>query len=552
MKLFPEYYDPPKKSYSHGESIFFDRLQKCDMEGTAFNSLYLREHPKTKISESDFVLVTENGVLVIEVKGGGVVRNNNGTFTYRNRNGHSKVDRRGPFKQAEQAMWAIKDYLDSKDKELLKGVLIDWAVSFPETSFELTSPEWQDWQIYDTRYSLDDTGGKTNAWLKKIFKEMHLKWPGKRKLSKSDIEKIAQELRPRFATFPNLSLLGSSINQEMKMMTEVQLQIAENDAYLDRALITGGAGTGKTVIASHLGRKWANGGEKVLILTPSAALANHIAVAQKNEKVAFHKDLSEWLHIKTPEDLTNDQSYDYLLVDEAQDLMDEGLFQIIDKNLKGGSEKGKWRIFLDKNNQADIVGKFDNGTFKKFEEFSSRPTIHLTTNCRNTKEIVRQIQMLAQADIGIPTVTKGHNPEIHYSTNKEDSAKRLERIIKQLLVSNVQASDITVLTSLAEDLTSSPWLVSKDIRSKFTRFKSDFPLQPNRRTIQVATPMEFKGLETNYAIYTDVPPDFFDNPKSKSEFYVALTRAKFQFFAILPDSSKNTVLQLLREFQKEP
>ena len=63
---------------SGAERIVFDLLKGSNVPGVAFHSLLLSEHEVNPTGEADFVIVSTKGLLVIEVKGGSVAREEDG------------------------------------------------------------------------------------------------------------------------------------------------------------------------------------------------------------------------------------------------------------------------------------------------------------------------------------------------------------------------------------------------------------------------------------------------------------------------------------------
>ena len=67
---------------STAERIVFDLLRGSKVPGVAFHSLLLSEHEINPTGEADFVVVSPKGLLVIEVKGGTVAREEDGIWSF--------------------------------------------------------------------------------------------------------------------------------------------------------------------------------------------------------------------------------------------------------------------------------------------------------------------------------------------------------------------------------------------------------------------------------------------------------------------------------------
>ena len=107
----------------------FSLLEATDMGpyAMAFHSLNLSEHHYKVAGEIDFLVVTTDVVLVIEVKGGRVARRQ-GIWLYTDRFGTEHKNSEGPFRQATSAMFSLRDRLvDRFGNTDLKQLPIDFV-----------------------------------------------------------------------------------------------------------------------------------------------------------------------------------------------------------------------------------------------------------------------------------------------------------------------------------------------------------------------------------------------------------------------------------------
>jgi len=80
------------------------------------------------------------------------------------------------------------------------------------------------------------------------------------------------------------------------------------------------------------------------------------------------------------------EQYDYLIVDEGQDLFRLNYLQCLNKLVKGGLNEGNWLIFYDNNqNIYNSNDQFD-ACLDKLKGYGAA-SFKLTINCRNTKQI---------------------------------------------------------------------------------------------------------------------------------------------------------------------
>ena len=114
------------------------------------HSLAIADHVRQVEGEADFVVIAPGlGVLVIEVKSHrSVSRLADGTWQL----GSQPPTARGPFQQAQEAMYSLRQYLVSRNVSL-RSVPVCYAAWFTgvraRDSFS-ASPEWHDWQVLDS------------------------------------------------------------------------------------------------------------------------------------------------------------------------------------------------------------------------------------------------------------------------------------------------------------------------------------------------------------------------------------------------------------------
>ena len=104
---------------------------------TALHSLDIADHHSQVIGECDFVLIIPGqGLLCVEVKGCRSLKVDKGLWYYGSK---PQGDKRGPFKQAADNMYSIRNYLFKNRPDFSR--LVFWsAVIFPYISFCKSSP----------------------------------------------------------------------------------------------------------------------------------------------------------------------------------------------------------------------------------------------------------------------------------------------------------------------------------------------------------------------------------------------------------------------------
>jgi hypothetical protein len=140
------------------------------------------------------------------------------------------------------------------------------------------------------------------------------------------------------------------------------------------------------------------------------------------------------------------EQYDSLIIDEAQDVLTDGYIAPFSKILRGGLDKGNWYMFLDPENQKNIFAKLDNEVFQKLKDVSTAFT--LTVNCRNTKPIALQTEILSGISTAKVKKVEGVPVQYIWYENETEQAIKVTEAIDRILDQGVKAGDITILSPL--------------------------------------------------------------------------------------------------------
>ncbi len=217
-----------------------------------------------------------------------------------------------------------------------------------------------------------------------------------------------------------------------------------------------------------------------------------------------------------------------MIVDEGQDLFNWEDIEFLESILEGGLKDGEWYIFHDVNNQS---GLFTKGELDQTQEILDylqdyAPTnIPLTTNCRNTKTILKKVQDTLQLDMG--NKGTGLGPEIcEFKATKENASEILKTELNRLLKAGVPSNSMTILSPLSYEKS----LVSNlpdQIKNKIIKLDDfsvrEFPVQE----ISFSEIKDFKGLENEVIIIVDlIDPIHIKNTPGKIQHYVAMSRAR--------------------------
>lgn len=561
MRMLPS---TPYRTGSRAELKVFDRLRaafadRADWHLTALHSLNLPTHAYKRFGEIDFVLVGRPGLFVLEVKGGGVACHQ-GVWSTINRQGERQTLRESPFRQAESALHALVERLERHlGTAVIDRFPIGYGVIFPDCDWDLTGAEWDRALLADARAARN-----LERWLEGLFRYWHQRaeqrpdqhpnlrtgvdpgqrpgnHPGQYSGRRADqhpgecpaarragvgagpgpdpatIAAVIDFLRPEVEVAVPLHVQVEEIAERVSALTQDQMRFLDAVDANPRVLCSGGAGTGKTFLALELARRWAADGRQVLLachspwlrhwLAERFALPNlTVAMADKAQVAARRAGL---------------ERFDALIVDEGQDLLRLALLDPLDRVLAGGLDQGRWCWFQDINNQAGLFGPPEPEALALLESLA--PTrLPLTTNCRNTRQIIDLVQRTLGVDMGVRGSGDGPAVVAHQARTSAEALRFLHAEIDRLTgPGGLTPGEITLLSpqpfasSLAARL---PPALAAGIAVLDEYALRTFP--PSR--ISFAGISAFKGLENEAVIVTDLPRPTAPTPWH----YVALSRAR--------------------------
>lgn len=515
MKIFPTVISAATPSKA--ERMVFQVLAGVDLGNHAlgFHSVNLSEHDYKVSGEIDFVILSPRGLLVLEVKGGGVACND-GVWFYINRAGKTVRNSEGPFGQAESAMFSLHDRL-AEDVDV-SGLRFGYAVVTPDIRFDVNSVSWDSEIIVDGPQLSSGSAGLEDAllriydyWAKKIS---HKKGPA----HIGTVQRVAELLRPSFEKVPSIAYRADALERRMESLTNQQYKLLDQVEDCRRFLCRGGAGTGKTFMLAELARRHADQGSSVLVTCASDVLCSYLRgrLPVSVDVVPF-----DALHVGAK------NQYDVVLFDEAQDVLDFASLEVMERINKGGIEKGVWGIFYDDNLQASMFGIFDPETVTYLAEFGM--PLKLSENCRNTRDIADQTKLATGGDIGFPVVGDGPPVEYGYYDEVEEQLGLLQDTLDRLIDDDVAQGHVTILSPLEFDESVVAHLPKRFKVQQLERAAAAaFP----SRHITFSTIRDFKGLENRFIVLVDLS-DPLRSPKDIASLYVGMTRARVGLHILL-------------------
>jgi hypothetical protein len=553
-----------------GEHELFRRLRDDPdtKDWIVLHSLDLARHVCNVAGEADFVvIVPEHGILVVEVKSHKTVHVDGQGWHL----GHDPVDPRGPFKQASDAMHSIRKYL--LDYEASFGSIVMWsAVCFPRIDFRQKSPEWHDWQIID-RSRLTSApisrlilGILTKGRELLSMKGLACATDPARHASMERCGAAGRVLRPRFEIAMSPKAMRRELDDDLLRLTEEQFTALDQASLNPRVVFSGPAGAGKTVLAmealrrnstsgmarrpalfcynkllgGELGKKAANSVPNATVGHIDAWLsevAKPLVTMADRQNTDFFKGL---LASRAIDALLSNQGqgplFDFLVVDEAQDLLQPHYLDVLDLVLEGGLAGGRWLMF------GDFVGQdiFSQGKIGLEAFISNRcpsaARFLLTMNCRNTKAISEYVVTLGNLNPPYRKVLRPDDridPELEFWKSPEQQRTQVLAFIQKCLAGGFRLADIVLLSPRAEG--SVGQLLASD--PVWSARVAPWGIYPDR--IGYATIQGFKGLEAPIVLVTDFQA--MDSAQQQSLFYIGLSRALHRLGIFLKDDLKSFV-----------
>jgi hypothetical protein len=557
---------------STGEKIILHkfRTEASSQKYYVLHSLFIAKHLKTVSGELDFlVLAPGKGIFSLEVKHGDVKREG-GIWYFKNRYGQTNTSTKGPFRQVSDTMHSLRTYIldkvsnDNKKYQRYSKILFGSGVIFSglDDMPEELGPEAEPWMVY-TRNLIRRSPVSfyidilNRGWVNKFENNQ---WFNINECAptQKECEEIVRLLRGDFDY--KYSDINKIIDEEYRIeqFTKEQFDILNFADSNPRCLFEGAAGTGKTLMALELAKKAINKGKKVALFSFNTQLGKKLAEDLKelgeeksgqyyasnidafllqntSTKVPVDEDeqkefFSEQLPIeflldneKTPEE----DKFDLIIIDEAQDIITSNYLEVMDAILKGGIKNGTWSMFGDFTNQAIYINKPNEAIelLRSRACFSIAPK--LTVNCRNTAQIAKQNTLLSGIDIphGFSIMASGKGVSTFFPGN--NTGVKIDEIINDL-EKLISLDKITVLSPFK--LENSGLTDSKYISEKKVSFS----------TIQA-----FKGLENTAIILTGF--NEVNSDRAKRLLYVGISRARIYLNIVLSKKLEKDYQGLLNQ-----
>lgn len=553
-KMVPSQYNSDATSY--GEQQIFRALEKLPNTYTVFHSLALHSHTSKLFAEIDFVLLCPLGVLCLEVKGGRIKCHERQWYSYGGDNESREIQ--NPFTQAQTATMAL--YSDVKEyfrtNRNITNACFASGVAFPDIAFSEQGPEIRPEIVYDKN------SGDLEGYIEKVFSYWSREFREQNQFALVGLSGAARLQLERYlaSDFDIIYTVGTKVRQveqETIRLTYEQKRILNYVGQNPRILMTGGAGTGKTILCLEHAQRQAESGDNVLFLCFNHNLAFHLQHRVKVQSpeledsslkvYAFYKYLVHILseHQCLPPEPPQEEKqalnrywqeeipraflqlaeqnlhcrYDVLIIDEGQDLLHPLTLECLDKLVGEGLQNGRWLVALD---PKQNIYRTELEIGLKHLEQGKPAALTLAENYRNTREIIQYTIQNTGIDPEVNPLIQGLEIREDYYETDEEQRIKLVKALEQLKKNDVPPASICIVS-----LTS----YEKSVLKGNPR-AGKFPIQhladlrpeewdPNK--VKFSSVHRFKGLEAPVVILTDVAKTTGDYA---TRCYTAMTRAK--------------------------
>lgn len=333
-------------------------------------------------------------------------------------------------------------------------------------------------------------------------------------------------------------------------LTQEQVEILQSIKRNRRAVILGGAGTGKTVLATEKARELAKAGFNTLFLCFNKPLQEHLAAALKGAGVrvqTFHGLIrhqagmagmafpseeerpQDWFKTEAPLLLAmaaqkNGERFNALIIDETQDFS-MGWIKVLCNNLL--TRDGLLYHFADSHQNLYQEGWAVPQGFPIFE---------LTINCRNTRPIARRVARIFEdpwneSSMQVKRLPDGPQPEFQHMTDAQmifHVTSLAETLLKD---DGLSPEQLIVLTN------------DTDIRKGLLTQQVDgipFTYLDNKGGIPVETVHRFKGLERDAVIMAMDIIGWNENTL-RALSYVGMSRARSVLYVLADQKLKEII-----------
>lgn len=567
-RLIPSFMDdrtPP------GERDVFNVLAAGPDDWVALHSLDLAPWNRSLRTEIDFVIIVpDTGILCVEVK-------SHDSISFDGLRWYPETISRSPFKQACDGRHTFHRRLTELAPQF-RRIPVAHCCIFPRATFDLPpNLSVQPWELMDMPAFRSFSCGEAFCADLKARLEQGIVTDERlvrleNSLSENQIDTLVKCCVPvqkhRPGSREEITRRESEIERILRDHQKPVLQLASLNT---RLVVSGAAGTGKTLIAIEVARRAAERGHRVGLLcynqlvgdwlrekvNESGAVLPHIVagrairvmadmtgivIPEEPSQAFWLVDLPDQLeeHLTDP-DFKSSAVFDYLVLDEAQDILARPrLWQCVSQFLAGGIAQGAFALFGDFDHQVLTERATMQESLAQLNS-SARPAIwSLSENCRNYRIVGETAVCLAglSGPVYSGYLRSGggvQSFDIFFYEDDTAQLAKLEQWMREFKADGYRSSEITLLSFRADD-TSAAMRLKQAGRNLRPAWQSGI-------LTAYASVHAFKGMENKVVILTDVVLN--DIEVLRDLFYTGMTRATESVRVLCDMGSQKTLSRWL-------
>ena len=517
--------------------------------------------------ENDFLVChPEQGYLCIEVKGGGISFDAASDKWYSVDRHQQKHGIKDPVRQSLEAKYAILAKLKEHPKwgaHRLQHVLRGHGVFFPDVgnSKPLARPDMPAELI-----GVSGTLREPQSWIDAMFSYWGRDSGNITRIGQGGVDFVKEVFARSFFVTPLVSAQLADLEEHRLKLTNEQMRILDMLRSHRRLAVSGGAGTGKTVLALEKARRLASEGFKTLLTCYNRQLADHLSELCREvhnlDVMSFHQLCYHWVERASQisgRDLNHEAKttypgtgffdvqlpiafsfaldevqdrYEAIVCDEGQDFSEEFWFPL--ELLLTDSVNSPFYVFFDDN--QNLYARAGSFPIKE-------PAVTLTRNCRNTTSIHDAAYKYYKGIAVEPPELEGEDLQFDLAPGQAAQVRKIHnRIVDLIDRQGVAPDDITILIADAQR--------KYDYYAALQKLPLPKPaiwLEEGRQTknaVRLETVQRFKGLESQIIILWGL--DTADLLENRELLYVGLSRAK----SLLIISGSASTAELLKNAGK--
>jgi hypothetical protein len=544
--------------------------------------LYDEKARRQRDAEADFVILHPSiGLLALEVKGGAIGRDGSQWFSIDQSGTRHEI--KDPYAQAARVKHILVAQLRELPRFRSRRLACAHGVVLPDAGSPTASSLGPNAPRAITAFA--DDLGKIDSFVEILLRLAKDDGTG---LGAQGLREAEAAFAPRFRLPHPLQASLEADDAELLELTEQQFNVLDLIGREPRVLVTGGAGTGKTLLALELIRRLTARGLRTLLTTASPELAGWLSslaepapaalciaslgtidavlldVARSSGRVGasdvrrlererFGKAMVErWLWIT---DEFPDLKFDAIVIDEAQDLLEEH-WTALSLCLNDPNE-GAMYAFCDEaqlDETVEVVNLPAQPPFRLSPLQDRLPSrfveITLVENLRNTQkifELARPLYVIPGGGAGDYRCKGPVGQAVHFieANGWEATRDALTALLRHLVVDErIPDKDVAVLYFPGSRGKSVPWYDPAAPPAEASQVAADVhglsSLPGNAQTSRLAVvpASKFRGMERPAVVIVG-------GPTGHREAYIGLTRPRV-YLALIggPDDLDNWRPQL--------